>query len=137
MTTVEDILLKKGSDVIAALPETSIRHAAQRMAEANVGCLIVEHHGVIIGIFSERDLLQRVVGAGRDLDKTVLMEVMTSPVMTCQPEDNIFDVTDKFWHHDFRHLLVVDRDCPIGVISMRDLTMELRKQTNRLAKAFQ
>lgn len=137
MVTVESILLKKGADVIAALPETSVRVAAQRMVEANVGCLIIEHHSAIIGIFTERDLLQRVIGAGRDLDKTTLLEVMTSPVRTCRPDENIFEVADKFWHHNFRHLLVMDRDCPVGIISMRDITMELRKQARTLARVFQ
>lgn len=132
MATIEKILLNKGSEVISTLPDTSIRDAVAKMAEANVGCLIVEHSGKVIGIFTERDLLHRVTIHQMDLDTATVEEVMTSPVETCSSWDDISDVTDRLCERQFRHLLVVDDGEPVGVISLRDLAPALRQKLREL-----
>ena len=66
MSTVESILLEKGPDVIGVRADATICEAVAKMMEANVGCLIVEDDGEVVGIFTERDLLRRVVGGGKD-----------------------------------------------------------------------
>ncbi|MHC4717200.1 MAG: CBS domain-containing protein [Planctomycetota bacterium] len=121
MSTVEQILLAKGSDVITALPDTSVRDAVARMAEANVGCVIVERDGRAVGIFTERDLLKRVVAAGRDPDTITLEDVMSAPVTRCQPDDNVRTCAEMMTAAEIRHLAVVEGDEPIGLVSMRDL----------------
>lgn len=126
MVTTETILLEKGSGVIAVLPDLSIRQAVHRMAEANVGCLLVEHHDKYIGIFTERDLVQRVLKEDLDLDETTVQEVMTSPVEHCGLKDTAGQLVAKLCHHQFRHLLVMDGDVAVGVISLRDIAMGLR-----------
>lgn len=120
MTTVYDVLMRKGSDVIAALPETTVRQAARMMAQANVGCLVVEEDEKVIGIFTERDLLRRVVDAGRDPNTTALRDVMSSPVAMCRPQDDLATCIDIMTASRFRHLCVVDNGEPVGVISLRD-----------------
>lgn len=132
MATIENILLNKGSEVISTLPDTTIRDAVRKMAEANVGCLIVEHAGKVIGIFTERDLLHRVTIRQMDLDTTTVEEVMTSPVEVCTPYDDISHVTDRLCERQFRHLLVVDEGEPVGVISLRDLAPALRHKLREL-----
>jgi CBS domain-containing protein len=132
MATIENILLKKGSEVISTLPDTTIRQAVEKMAEANVGCLIIEYASKVIGIFTERDLLHRVTIRQMDLDTTTVEEVMTSPVEACSPYDDISDVTDTLCERQFRHLLVIDDGEPVGVISLRDLAPALRDKLHEL-----
>jgi CBS domain-containing protein len=123
MTTVYDVLMHKGSDVISALPETTVRQAAQKMIQANVGCILVEQDEKVIGIFTERDLLRRVVDAGRDPNTTTLREVMSSPVEMCCPQDDLKVCVGIMMASKFRHLCVVDNGEPVGVISLRDLAL--------------
>ena len=123
MTTVYDVLMHKGSDVISVLPETTVRQAAQKMIQANVGCILVEQDEKVIGIFTERDLLHRVVGAGRDPNTTTLREVMSSPVEMCRPQDDLKACAGIMMASKFRHLCVVDNGEPVGVISLRDLAL--------------
>lgn len=121
MSTVKDALLRKGSDVIAALPTSTVRQAVRKMATANVGCVLVEEDQKIIGIFTERDLVRRVVDAGLDPETVRLSEVMSSPVETCSPDDDLAKCAGTLVAHKFRHLCVMDNGEAVGVISIRDL----------------
>lgn len=121
MATVEDILLSKGSGVIAAAPDTTVREAARRMAEADVGSLIIEQAPDILGIFTERDLLRRVVAAGRNPDTTFVRDVMSSPVKSCSPRDDVRGVAARLGRERLRHLAVVDAGEVVGLLSLRDL----------------
>lgn len=121
MATAEDILLAKGSDVVGILATATVRQAASRMVEANVGCLLVEMDGRIVGIFTERDMLRRVVDCGKNVQTTTVAEVMSSPVETCRPSEDLAQCARLLHRHKFRHLVVMDGAEPVGVISMRDL----------------
>lgn len=122
MTTVEQILIQKGAGVIAVLEDTPISEVARRMAEANVGCLLVEHGpDDIVGILTERDLLRRVLAEGRDPATTPVSEVMTAPVLGCQPQDDILHCAQTMERHHLRHLLVTDGGEPVGILSQRDV----------------
>lgn len=127
MSTVETILLEKGSDVIAVLPGETVRQAVGKMVEANVGCLLVEENDKAVGIFTERDLLRRVVGEGKDPDATLISEVMSSPIRSCQPADDADECFDRLIAEKFRHLAVLDNDEPVGVVSLRDVALTLRQ----------
>ena len=128
MLTVESILLKKGSDVIAVLASTTVRDAVAKMIEANVGCVLVEEEAKAVGIFTERDLLRRVVGADKDPQTTLISEVMSSPVQSCSPSDDINHCFDLISSSSFRHLAVQDNDEAVGVISLRDVALALREK---------
>jgi CBS domain-containing protein len=122
MAIVEDILLKKGSNVIAVVPETTVSEAAARMKEANVGCVVVEQKpNTIIGIVTERDFLRRVLAEKLDPDETTMRDIMTSPVLTCHPGDELSACAGMLEKHHIRHVLVVDADEPVGMISQRDV----------------
>jgi CBS domain-containing protein len=128
MPTVESILLEKGSDIIAVPDSTTVRDAVAKMAEANVGCLLVETNDKAIGIFTERDLLRRVVGEGKNPDSTMISEVMSSPVSSCKPSDDVEECFKILSSKNFRHLLVLDNEEPVGVISLRDVSLVLNKE---------
>ena len=123
MPTVESVLMQKGSDVVAVCENATVREAVKKMAEANVGCVLVEDSGSALGIFTERDLLRKVVDVGRDPAGTLINEVMSSPVRTCRPGDDIDQCFDLLNASSFRHLVVVDLDEPVGVISLRDVAL--------------
>ena len=127
MLTVERILLEKGSDVVAVLPNSTVRQAVGKMIEANVGCLLVEEYDKAVGVFTERDLLIRVVGEGKDPDATLIGEVMSSPVRTCKPSDDANECFDLLTAKKFRHLIVLDNNEAVGVISLRDVALTLRQ----------
>lgn len=121
MATVEDVLLDKGSDVITALPTATVSQAARKMVEANVGCLLVEEDDEIVGIITERDLMRRVIDAGKDPATTTVRDIMSSPVETCSPGDDVDKCHSILANRKFRHLVVMDNSEPAGVISLRDL----------------
>jgi len=97
------------------------------MIEANVGCLIVEEDAKVIGIFTERDLLRRVIGEDKDPSSVPISEVMSHPVRSCTPTDDVEECFEILFTNQYRHLLVVDNDEPVGVISLRDLSLVLHK----------
>lgn len=128
MITVEQILLKKGSDVITALPNTSVFDAARSMAEANVGALIIEQDDKPVGIVTERDLLRRVLAEDRHPKTTLISEVMSAPVKTCHPADDVKACGKIMATTHIRHLAVLDKDELVGVISLRDILVALHPE---------
>jgi len=122
MNTIEQILLNKGADVITSLPTATVRAAAGRMDEANVGCLLVEEEARIIGIVTERDLVRRVLAASRDPENTLVSEVMSAPVRTCKPSDDIRRCAKIMAVEHIRHVAIVDDNGEAaGLISLRDI----------------
>lgn len=121
MTTVEDILMVKGPDVIVADPETTVLEAARLMNEDNVGSVIVRKNGEIVGIFTERDLLRRVVAVRKDPASVRLAEVMSSPIRSCRLGDTVEDCARIFNESRIRHLAVIEDDALVGLIGLRDI----------------
>ena len=133
MPTVEDILMVKGPDVIVAAPGTTVFEATRLMAEANVGSLIVKDCDDVCGIFTERDLLSRVVARALDPQQTPLSEVMSSPVRTCGLSTCVHEIAAGMSAGHIRHLVVQDGDALVGVIGLRDvLTAQLREDERKL-----
>ena len=95
------------------------------MDAADVGCLLVEEAGCILGILTERDVLCRVVAARRDPDDTPLSEIMSAPVRTCEPSDDLRGCAKRMALEHIRHLAVLDGGEPVGLISLRDVLAAL------------
>ena len=121
MLTVEDILMVKGPDVVVADQGMSVFDAARLMAESDVGSLIVKDQGDVCGIFTERDLLKRVVARALDVKDTLLSDVMSSPALSCQLSTSVNDVADTMTSHRFRHLVVLEDGTLVGLIGLRDV----------------
>jgi CBS domain-containing protein len=102
--------------VEAGVPVVAV---AQRMADRNVGAVLVLEAGVLAGIMTERDLL-RAVARGLNHD-TVVGECMTADPDTIAPDDTIEHAAVMMIHGGYRHLPVVDGDEVVGVLSIRDL----------------
>jgi CBS domain-containing protein len=136
MPTVEDILMTKGPDVLVAGPDDSVLTAAKLMAQTNVGSVIIKKEpkrggaktngpaageGAIAGIFTERDLLCKVVAKGKDPAEVKLSQVMSSPVRTCRLSDDFQACVQIMARDRIRHLAVVEEGALVGVISIRDV----------------
>lgn len=115
-------LLQKRSPVVHIMgPEQTVAEAVAVMAERQVGVVPIVESKRLIGIFSERDLLRRVVARGRDLEKTRLREVMTPDPVTASTQDSRDAAIQKMQSVGCRHLPIVADDSIIDMLSMRDL----------------
>ena len=105
--------------LLKAAPEIPVDRAARLMAAKNVGAILVIDNDRLVGIFTERDLLVRVVARGLDAHQTRLAEVMTTAPQTIDP-DKPFGYAMLVMHEKgYRHLPVVESDKPIGIVSSR------------------
>lgn len=137
MPIVRDILNRKGSEVYTVSPETTVLDAARLMNERRCGAVCVAHDGVVEGMFTERDVLNRVVAQQRDPATTRVREVMTSPVVTCSPHAKVSDCAAVMSGKKIRHLPVVDGEGPkghlVGMISTGDLmALEVSEKQNHI-----
>ena len=121
MRTVRDILARKGPDVAAVSKDASVLDAARIMNERRIGALVVTTGDQVVGIFTERDVLNRVVAAQRSANTTRVGEVMTSPCACCKPETALEECRDVMTEKKIRHLPVVDAGRLCGMISIGDL----------------
>ncbi len=121
-STVQDILVYKGATVYCVEPDATVQEAAQLMNRHRIGALVVEEAGQIVGMFTERDVLRRVVVPRRDPARTLVREVMTQPVTCCRPDTPLGDARTVFKDRRIRHLPVVDEARRVlGLISIGDL----------------
>ena len=89
MGTVNQILTRKGSQVLSISPDASVLDAALLMNEHKIGSLVVLRGDQVVGIFTERDVLTRIVAETRDPATTNVGDVMTAPVACCQPDTQV------------------------------------------------
>ncbi len=121
-------------DPVCCAPTDDVLGAVDRMTQCQFGAVLVVDHGRLIGIFTERDLVTRVVAHRADPAATQLHEVMTPRPVCARIEDSLDDCLKKLRGGVFRHLPVVDADGrPIGMLSMRDLVASVDGGVDRLA----
>ena len=116
------ILDLKGRNVFSVAPNVSVSDAVAEMNRHRVGSILVLENGRLVGIFTERDVLRRVVGAGLDPKSTPLAAVMTTGVITITPESSVEETMVIFTEKRCRHLPVLDDGRLVGTISIGDIT---------------
>jgi len=120
-------------DLFHIAPHDTVAAAVRRMAELHVGAILVLADGELQGIFSERDLLKRVVAAGRDPETTRIAEVMTSGVATIDEAATLEQAMEAMQAHACRHLPVTRDGRVVAFLSMRDLmNFDLARKTEEL-----
>jgi CBS domain-containing protein len=107
--------------LVRATPSDSVRTAARRMVEQRCGSILVMEGEQLVGIFTERDLLNRVAAAARDLDQTTLGEVMTRDPDTIAADAPVKEAIRRMDEFSYRYLPVIEAGRVIGVISTRHL----------------
>jgi CBS domain-containing protein len=115
--------LLKSQETVAAEGHQSVLEVAGMMVNRNIGAVPVLKEGQLVGIFSERDLMSRVVVAGKDPACTPVREVMTEDPLTVEPKDNIETCMTLMRRHGFRHLPVSEGGDLKGVVSLRDILL--------------
>jgi CBS domain-containing protein len=122
MATVNDLLAKKGTDVLCIRPEATVLEATQVMNRHKIGCLVVMAGSDVVGIFTERDVLRRIVAAELPPAETSVWDVMTHDISVTHPAEEIDNVRVMMMEQRIRHLPVCDRDGALqGIVSLGDV----------------
>ncbi len=106
--------------VLTTVATTSVTAAASAMKQAGVGAIMVVEGERLVGIFTERDALNRVLAAGRDPGRTTMAEVMTAEPTTITPSTLFGHALHIMHERGFRHVPVVLNGKPVGMVSARD-----------------
>ncbi len=121
MATVQTVLAKKGGQVVSTGVADSVLTAASLMNERGIGGLVVLDGNKVAGMFTERDILRRVVAMRRDPATTRVGEVMTTPVAFCRRETTLEECRAVMTGKRIRHLPVVDEKGVCGIVTIGDL----------------
>jgi len=122
MQKARDLLALKDQRVITIEIESTVLDAVRRMNDHKVGAVVVTRDGAVAGIFTERDVLRRVVAAQRDPAHTEVADVMTGKVICCNADTSVDEIRSIMADQRIRHLPVVDRAGQlVGMLSIGDL----------------
>jgi CBS domain-containing protein len=126
-TTVETVVRAKASDELIGVPAgATVAEAVAVMVERRIGAVLIRNEdGLVDGIFTERDLLTRVVHAGRDPKTTPISLVMTRDVRFVSPGTTVEAALSLMTVNRHRHLLVIDGPRVYGLVSIGDLVREM------------
>lgn len=124
----DSVALFVSDELIYIEPDATLHQVAERLAAEGVGALVVMNGDRMIGITSERDLVN-AEASGRDLDSTTVTELGKHRVVTCTPDTTIHVAAQLMMEHYVRHLVVEDRNGPVGMISARDILGAYAAQT--------
>jgi CBS domain-containing protein len=116
--------LIKNQDTYQADIGQTVLETVRAMVERNIGAVPVLHNGQLVGIFSERDLMKRVVAEGRDPRSTSLAEVMTDHPLTISLNEQLGNCTSVMRRNNFRHLPVCHEGKLVAMVSLRDILLQ-------------
>ena len=115
--------LIKAQDTYQAELGFTVLETVRVMVERNIGAVPVVHNGKLVGIFSERDLMRRVVAESRDPRSTCMAEVMTDDPLTVNTQEDVQECMAVMRRHGFRHLPVCHDGQLVGIVSLRDILL--------------
>ena len=125
MTTIKQILDKKGHEVLTVQPDDTVLHALEQMASRNVGAVIVMENDAPVGIFTERDYARSVILKGRSSPTTPVRDVMSSELIFVRPEQTVDQCMAIMSDKRFRHMPVLQDGKLIGIVSIGDLVKSI------------
>lgn len=128
MTRVRDVLRQKGDEVYSVGPLSTVIDAVNVMNDQHVGCVLVIEGNEPVGLFSERDVLVRVVAAHRDPRQTLVRDVMTTRIYTTALEETLLSVMELMTERRCRHVPVMDGESIAGLISIGDITKATQRK---------
>ena len=130
MSTVRNLLQKKGNAVFSVTPDSSVYDALEYLEEKNLGCLVVLENETLIGVFTERDYARKVILKGRSSKETFIRDIMSSKPIFVDCDTSIDDcmelMTDKF----IRHLPVLENGKMVGLVSIGDIVKYIIDEKN-------
>ncbi len=116
--SVHDAMTKKP---VTASPDETIQDCAKKMAREQVGSIVIKDKGELVGIISEKDIVERVVAKGMDVGKTKAREIMIKDLVTITPERDLYDALLLMGHEEIRKLPVVDGKKFLGLLTAKDI----------------
>jgi CBS domain-containing protein len=119
--TIYDLINTQQTHVANA--QQTVFEVAQAMVHHNIGAVPVQRDGELVGIFSERDLMRRVVVEGLDPRSTLVEQVMTENPLTISPSETVENCMVLMRRHGFRHLPICDCKKLVAMVSLRDLLL--------------
>jgi CBS domain-containing protein len=137
---IRDILRTKGHEVITIAPDQTVLSAVRILSEYRIGALVVRNNGEVVGIISERDVLNLVAGDPARLSASLVEDVMTSNVIVGVPEDDLDYVMNIMTQNRIRHLPIVKETGELaGMVSIGDVVNAVRRSVeteNRHLKEY-
>ncbi len=121
MATAKQLIAVKGDSVASLPPTATVLEAARLMNERHIGSVLVMEKNRLVGIFTERDVMRRIVAEERSPASTTLREVMTSQVAYAAEHTTLDEIRRVMREKRIRHLPVLDGRTPVGMISIGDL----------------
>jgi CBS domain-containing protein len=121
MTTVKDVLGKKGRNVTFISPDASVFDALQMMAENNIGSLVVLEDGKLVGIITERLYAREIILKGRRSPGTFVREIMSTRVIYARPDQSVQECMAVMTARGVRHLPVLEDGRLVGIVSISDM----------------
>jgi CBS domain-containing protein len=137
MSTIRDLLINRTIHYLQ--PEQTVLEAARYMVDCHVGAAPVLEGTKLVGIFSERDIMSKVVTQGLDPRATRVADVMSTTLRTLAPESSCEDAMVIMQAHGIRHLAVCDGNTLVGFLSLRDLlrqTLEEKSGEADMMRAY-
>lgn len=125
MTTVRELLNQKGGEVCSIHPDATVFDAIAKMAEQNIGSLVVIDGEKLIGIITERHYARKVVLKGKTSPKTPVRDIMEKRVNIVRPEQSVEECMAIMSEKRIRHLPVLEGEQLIGIISIGDLVKSI------------
>jgi CBS domain-containing protein len=125
MSTIREVLERKGGTVLTIDRHASVLEAIGTMSQANIGALVVAEDNQPVGIFTERDYLRKIALEGRSSRDTRIEEVMSAPLITVAPAEASHRAMETMTECRCRHLVVVEADEMVGIVSLGDLVKHM------------
>jgi CBS domain-containing protein len=121
MRPIGELLKKRPGEIYSLAPQDTVYAALQRLADHDVGAMMVLEQGKLVGVFSERDYTRKIALAGKSSKDTLVRDIMTGNVVTVSAQTPTRAALQLMNQKRFRHLPVLDGDRLLGMISIRDL----------------
>ena len=116
--TVKDLMTQ---NIISILPETSVVEATRIMSTRDISSILIKTGDDYIGIFTDRDVMRKVVASGLDPNDTAVREIMSSPLITISEDAGIEEAAEKMRDRKIRRLVVINEGVVVGIISESDI----------------
>ena len=117
-------------------PNALIIEAAKLMRDKNIGSVIVVEKRKVLGIVTERDLVRRVLAENRDLKTLKMREIMSKPVFSISPEEEVVNAAHIMRQRGIRRVVVMDKEALIGIITTNDLVGNMKRNIEELASTL-
>lgn len=119
---IRDLITASPTELITILPDTYVREAAQLLSKNRIGLLLVlDESGGLAGVLSERDIVGAMSDSFTSIDHLAVSELMTRSVVSVTPQDSLVDAVSAMNQHGIRHLVAIEENRPVGIISIRDV----------------